>query len=469
MLVGAKIIKYFTPKEGPVPSRFAYYENEIKASLQRLASFQNVDGAWGWFKDGSSDPTITSLVVKALGQLESINIYVDPVLIDDGVNWLLQKRNKNGYWEYTGEPSPIRSSLSLTSYIFNSLMSLNIDLPPSLVDDVHCYLKENMSSMRDDPFISAMLLLTFKYSDEKRYSQVLSRHEQIIRRTREISEDEMTIHWLGGSAIGGAEQTTALCLKILHHQRRRYSVIKKGLEWLIFRRTRKGIWRNLQSTAEVIDVLLNVAEEPVFEEGSLAIALNDQPLREYTISQQNLIDLVPLIRNIPLNSQEGLNKAQIYRVGEIPFYYDLILERWDETYHLTSSLLELNRSIKELHLVKGDELVITLSLKPEEEFFQVIVEEPIPSGFTVDKPSLDHLVEAGAITEYHLLAETIVFRLNRLPKKVTELTYKITARGIGKFWQNPASIFPLHYPHLMAQSEHSSYTITKDKPKEEEA
>ncbi|MHA1910819.1 MAG: alpha-2-macroglobulin family protein, partial [Candidatus Kariarchaeaceae archaeon] len=469
ILVGAKIIKFFTPKEGSVPKRFSHYKTQIKASIQRLASFQNSDGAWGWFKAGSSDLTITSLVVKALGQLASIDIFVDTSLIDDGVNWLLQKRNEKGYWEYSGEPSPIRSSLSLTSYIFNSLMSLDIDLPPSLVDDVHFYLKENMSSMRDDPFISAMLLLTFKYSDEKRYSQVLSRHEQIIRRTRETSEDEMAIHWPGGSAIGGAEQTTALCLKILHHQRRRYSVIRKGLEWLIFRRTRKGVWRNLQSTAEVIDVLLNVTEEPIFTEGSIAISLNDQPLREYSISQDNIIDLIPLIRNIPLHSQEGVNKTQIYRVGEIPLYYDLILERWDETYHLTSSLLKLNRSINELHLVKGDELTIKLSINPTQEFYQVVIEEPIASGFTVDKPSLEHLVETGVVTEYHLMAETIVFRLNTLPNEPTELVYKVTARGVGKFWQNPASIFPLHQPHLMAQSEHSSYSISKEKPKEEES
>ncbi len=469
ILVGAKIIKFFTPKEGSEPARFSYYKTEIKACIQRLASFQNSDGAWGWFKDGSSDPIITSLVVKALGQLESIDIFVDPTLIDDGVHWLLQKRNEKGYWEYSDEPSPIRSSLSLTSYIFNSLMSLDIDLPSSLIDDVHYYLKENMSSMRDDPFISAMLLLTFKYSDEKRYSQVLSRHEQIIRRTRETSEDETSIHWPGGSAIGGSEQTTALCLKILHHQRRRVSVINKGLEWLIFRRTRKGVWRNLQSTAEVIDVLLNVAEEPVFTDGSVAISLNDQPLREYSISQDKIIDLVPLIRNIPLHSQEGVNNAQIYRVGEIPLYYDLILERWDETYHLTSSLLAIERSISDLHLIKGDELNIILSLTPKQEFYQVVLEEPIPSGFTVDKPSLELLVETGAVTEYHLLAETIVFRLNKLPNEAIELTYSVTARGVGKFWQNPASIFPLHQPHLMAQSKHSTYTISKEKPKEEES
>ena len=102
-------------------------------------------------------------------------------------------------------------------------------------------------------------------------------------------------------------------------------------------------------------------------------------------------------------------------------------------------------------------------------FYQVILEEPIPSGFTVNRPSLDRLVEKGIITEYHLLAEKIVFRLNRVLEKQMDLVYRITARGIGSFWQNPASIFPLHQPHLMAQSRHSSYTITKEKLKEEES
>ena len=60
-------------------------------------------------------------------------------------------------------------------------------------------------------------------------------------------------------------------------------------------------------------------------------------------------------------------------------------------------------------------------------------------------------------------------RLLKIVNQGIEISYVITARGTGKFWQNPATVFPLHQPHLMAQSEHSSYTITNEKPKEEQS
>ncbi|MBE2198894.1 MAG: Ig-like domain-containing protein, partial [Anaerolinea sp.] len=60
----------------------------VRASVQRLYSFQHADGGWGWWTDDASDDYQTAWVVFGLVTTDAAGYAVDPAVIERGAAWL---------------------------------------------------------------------------------------------------------------------------------------------------------------------------------------------------------------------------------------------------------------------------------------------------------------------------------------------------------------------------------------------
>ena len=453
----------------------------IHLGYQRLVSFEVNGGGFDWFGRPPANRTLT-----AYGLMEFVDMArvhdVDPALIDRTRQWLLKQRSANGSWPSDrgmlndGLASSTRRGrdpdYATTAYIAWAVF----DGAPAGVDvaSTSRYLTGVPADQIANPYTLAIVsnaLLAMNQDDAV--------VEPYLHQLREIAVRDVqakTAHWqladasgsrtmFYGSGRAGDVETTALATMALLRSGRDLPTAKAALNWLIQRKDANGTWGTTQATVLALRALVNAAGKPLGEEKArrIEMTVNGQPLDPIIIPADQVevmrqIDLTPYLQTgantVRLAETTGTGAA--YQVSDWHYLPGMAADvNQDEPLHITMRYDQDAVQVGQI-LHAGATVINRMSRTAP----MVIVDLPIPGGFTADPSDFQKLRDAGRIAKYQLTPRSVIVYLRGLePGKPLQLNYNLRAESSADVTAPPARVYEYYNPDRNSQSSPKRLTI----------
>jgi len=214
----------------------ATLNDEVKAGLERLYSFQHDDGGWGWWPDDQSRVFMTAYVVSGLGQAKDAGFKVDEDRLNKGRTWLQQT--------LSAHPDMIPDLRAYTVYA----LATTGGAPKEAVDKAWA----SRSKVSDEGL--ALIGLALDAASDGRAKEAA----QLVEKKAKVTDsdaywsgnyDELLDYW-GDTSF----ETTAFALKLIVRQDRTSGLLTKAALWLGKSRT-GDYWESTKQTSMVIQGL----------------------------------------------------------------------------------------------------------------------------------------------------------------------------------------------------------------------
>jgi uncharacterized protein YfaS (alpha-2-macroglobulin family) len=210
--------------------------DEVKAGLDRLYSFQHDDGGWGWWQEDQSTVFMTAYVVSGLGKAQDAGYTVDANRLKNGRQWL-QKT-------LAAHPNMIPD---LRAYVVYALATTG-GAPKDELDDAWGF----RDKLTDEGL--ALVGLALAATGDGRA------HDAAVALEKKAKATDVDAYW-SGNYNGLMEywddtspETTAFALKLLIAEDKKSGLIPKAAIWLGQHRT-GDYWESTEQTSMVIQGL----------------------------------------------------------------------------------------------------------------------------------------------------------------------------------------------------------------------
>ena len=214
----------------------ATLNDEVKAGLERLYSYQHEDGGWGWWQEDSSHVFMTAYVVSGLGQAQAAGYKIEDKRLSDARGWL--------HAQLAQHPDMIPD---LRAYVVYALVTTG-GAPKEDLDKVW----SSHAKLTDEGLALTGLALAAAGDSRAKDATTLLEKKATVSDTDAHwsgNYDELLDYWGDTSA-----ETTAFALKLLTTENRSSGLLTKAAVWLA--RNRDGdYWYSTKQTAMVIQGL----------------------------------------------------------------------------------------------------------------------------------------------------------------------------------------------------------------------
>jgi len=214
----------------------ATLNNEVRAGLDRLSSYQHDDGGWGWWQDDPSRVFMTAYVVSGLGQAKDAGYKIDDDRLDKARAWLQST--------LAAHPDMIADLRAYTVYA----LATTGGAPKDALDKSWA----SRGKLSDEGL--ALVGLALDAAGDSRAKDAAALLEKKAKVT------DVDAYW-SGNYDGLMEywddtspETTALTLKLLVRQNRASGLLPKAAVWLAQHRD-GDYWYSTKQTAVVIQGL----------------------------------------------------------------------------------------------------------------------------------------------------------------------------------------------------------------------
>jgi alpha-2-macroglobulin len=316
-----------------LPESLKRFEKVKVMGMAKLSEHQHSDGGWGWWKDDTSDPYMTSLVLEGLNLLKDTGYTVDKTMPERGLKWLtdnttaLEKQLSdpklvNDYNAETRRCDMARLVYTLSVYKTNPTKS------------VLAWLKAEIPKFTPEPLAYTAMALK-NLGDEAGAQQAATRLLALANKTETTVDWEHTEAMMKRLKLVGAtdysyrytgEETTALALRaMLAVYPDKEELLEQIKHWMMLHRDQNG-WCNTKTTSEVLLALLKDALLSASTSGdtvSAKILMDNILSTELTF---NGGDLFAKEKSFSLASfLPTKNSVQIQKVGQGKLYYNTLL------------------------------------------------------------------------------------------------------------------------------------------------
>ena len=214
----------------------ATLNDEVKAGIERLYSYQHDDGGWGWWPDDDSRVFMTAYVVSGLGHAKDVGYTISDDRLGKARTWLQAA--------LTAHPDMLAD---LRAYVVYALATTG-GAPKDALDKAW----DSRSKVSDEGL--ALVGLALDASSDGRAKEAATLVEKKAKANETDAYwsgnyDELLDYWGDTSP-----ETTAFALKLIARQDRSSSLLPKAALWL--GKNRSGdYWESTKQTAMVIQGL----------------------------------------------------------------------------------------------------------------------------------------------------------------------------------------------------------------------
>ncbi|MFX1499553.1 MAG: MG2 domain-containing protein [Promethearchaeota archaeon] len=286
----------------------------ILEGLARVYNFQHTDGGWGWWKDDSCKIIMTAIVVSALNQINKTGIYVNPVVIRNGIEYLISHQHSDGSWDFQEYSS---NTLEATAYIVKTLLNyynITSEIDASINKAITKFKSLWNTGEMNSPYAASLFYIATMGTS---YQNTILNDEliQYIKDTKKTegntifwdSDQSNNWYWrkLGNEIEITAFATWALAIDDFITN---YPTIQNAIRYLLNQRNRWG-WRTTADTSAVITALTaikSIASTGGFIDfnGLISVSINDHYPPQYLL---NFTDDTNIPSEIQLNLAEFIN------------------------------------------------------------------------------------------------------------------------------------------------------------------
>ncbi|XP_075938108.1 alpha-2-macroglobulin-like [Anarhichas minor] len=137
----------------------------LTSGYQRQLNYKHRDGAYSTFGSGPGNIWLTAFVVRSFAKAQSF-IYIDPIKMEESVNWLKNKQNESGCFEMSGRlfnnrmKGGVSDEVTLTAYITAAFLEMNTSVEDPRVQKSLLCLKESMRDL-SNTYTTALMAYVF--------------------------------------------------------------------------------------------------------------------------------------------------------------------------------------------------------------------------------------------------------------------------------------------------------------------
>ncbi len=428
----------------------ANLDDFVASGLKRLYDFQQDDGGWGFWQFDDSNVFITSYVVSGLLDASAAGYVVR--------DWVLE---------------------SALDYLRNNLENQLTALEP----DAAAYAYYALARAGDD--ISSLASI-FSTSDMTAYGRALASLAMIeAGNTTEaevyldalladLTERDQVAYWDSAAPRyfwnDDRVEATAYGLQALYRLRPEDARIAKIVNWLLLER-RGSRWFSTKDTAAVVRAALLIADDDT-ENQQVTVRVNGEIAETFTLNGESVtLELTDLIASE--NTLEIDNTGAAYVSANVEFFAEddltprndgiAIDRQYNKLVPTTNDVGDLVYERAPVGMLEvGDYVLATVTLKPEDAYRYVLVNEPLPAGLRVIENDQAFMLEGqsqrndffGWSYPYNgrdIRDERIDFYFTRLSDTLT-FTYIMRAETPGQFTALPSQAWLMYDPSVRGHS-----------------
>ena len=395
-------------------------------------------GGFDWFGHPPANRTLTAYGLMEFEDMARVHD-VDPKLIARTRHWLLAQRKSDGSWVPEGHrphDAPAgENRLATTAYIAWAVFA-NAKGEGNSTPTRDFLLNHAPDSIRD-PHVLALVCNAFLALDPK--GETAAPYLDRLESLKQQGDDGKQIWWqqsdearttFYGAGHSGRIETTALATLALLHGKRHSGTTRSALAWLIAQKDARGTWHSTQATVLTLKALLAAADGGSGDgERRVLVRLGEKLQREIVIPA----DQAEVLKQLDLSAflTSGRQRLELTEKTKTGAGYQVMFR-----YHVPENSQARNETLtvrldyerKELRVGETTKATAKVANNRKEKAAMVMLELPVPAGFTVSGKDFAALVENGRIARFQVQGDKILVYLRELAANTPlELSYHLRA------------------------------------------
>lgn len=497
--------------KGDLENRFGRYRSPVfdskemnrmvRKGLNRLYSFQQSDGGWGWWRDDESSPYQSAYVLQGLHAARQADVQIDGGVYDRGMQFL-----QNFTRRELGKPKNEQQIGSLQTqayiaYILSFEKRMNQDDLKTWSDDLYssrgmlnnygrCLLALAMHNMerKDEAALLLRNVLQFVERDDS--------NETAWVRT----PNQYWWFWWNNDI-----ETNAWALKALVAiDPDNDDLARRIVKWLLNNRRNGYYWRSTRDTALVIAAMTDymIVSGEADPDYALTVSIDGRPMKELEITKENMFAFDNRVALYGLHVKPGPHKITLAKKGEGALYYSAYLSYFTKEEDVTGAgneifvdreYFKLVPRTEEVRLAdpgaaatlpagqekppeatgrtelragytriplktgdavkSGDKIEVVLKITAKNTYDYLAFEDMKPAGCEPVEVRSGARWAGGVCSHVEFRDEKVVFFIGLLEQGEHVLRYKLRAETPGKFHALPTTGFAMYAPEVRAISD----------------
>ncbi|HZT78689.1 MAG TPA: hypothetical protein VFA26_00585 [Gemmataceae bacterium] len=432
------VVDYVKKARAASPAILMKSEQYLNVGYQKLLTFERPGGGFDWW--GSGEPLVWLSAYGLQEFNDMAKVYpIDRGVIDRTQKWLLKQQEPDGTWSKIGATHGVSiermgdPKLVLTSYVVWSLADSGLKAP-ELKKSV-AYIRKNVQQA-DNPYVLALAANALAAWDPKDDS-TLEVLQKLEKKQKDLPEIKGCCYPTAGQSLSYARgdsltvETTALTALAMLKTGKFTNSVNKALIYLVKAKDANGTWGSTQATILSLKALVaGLGGSPMKGEAPFAILVNGQEVAKGKVTEANA-DVMQLF-DLKEHTKVGDNRVEIKVEGETSLMYQIVgryYEPWKKLPSPTAPVLAVDIAYDRTKLSTNDLLKAkaTLRYNGDVPTYMVIVDLPVPPGFTVDGGEFAEMVASKKIEKFSVTSRQVTLYVGDVKKgdaKTFEYTLK---------------------------------------------
>jgi uncharacterized protein YfaS (alpha-2-macroglobulin family) len=477
------ILDYMKATEQISPEVQFQAEEYINLGYQRLMTFEVSGGGFSLFGDSPADRMLTAYGLQEFSDMSRVHP-VDPDMIERTAEWLFSQQGEDGSWvndrglyheDAWGDSSTGR--LPSTAYITWSLIEAGFAHDPRTQNGIR-FLQEGQSQT-DSPYVLALIANALVAYDTEAGDGLTTSTETILDRLASMATvEDKSAYWssdvqtyMGSQGSTADIETTALVTFALLRANRHPELASGGLNTLIQTKDAYGTWHTTQATILSLKALLEgTHDQREGTDASVTVSLNDGQAYTLRLTPENFDVVQMVVFDGPNLEESNLLEMKISGGGNLMYqvsgsYYlpwEMVPTTVDsEDAEPIKIAIEYDRTELKLEDLLTADVYISLTV-PDSRVDWAIIDLGLPPGFSVERQSLDEMVELGqsqtsqgelpVLERYELTGRQIILYISDLSYgNPLSFSYQLRAKYPIRAQAPASNVYDYYNPEINAE------------------
>jgi hypothetical protein len=429
------VVDYVKKARVASPSVLLKAEQYLSVGYQKLLTFERPGGGFDWWGSG---PPLVWLSAYGLQEFNDMaRVYpVDPGVISRTQAWLLKQQAADGTWSNIGATHGVSiermgdPKLLLTSYVAWSILDSMPKPPGWQKSPDYAKLKKAIDYVRDNApkadnayilALAANALAAWDAKDDSTFDVLKKVLKKLDEKKQRKPEWKAVAFPAGGQSLSYGRgdsltvETTALAVLAMLRHGGFTSSVNEALTYLVKSKGAYGDWGSTQATILSLKALI-AGLGGVEHKGTtpFTVKVNGKAVAQGKVTKDNA-DVLQLF-DLKEHLQAGDNEVSLLVKGETALMYQVVGRHFvprGKDRVVVEPLLEVGVEYDRTKLSTKDVLKATATLKYNGKVptYMVIVDLPIPPGFTADGGDFAELVKAKKVQKFSVTQRQVTLYL----------------------------------------------------------
>ena len=460
------VMQYMNVSGEVSPETVMTAESYISQGYQRILTFECNSGGFNWWEgDDPGNATLSAMAVMMLTDTKEVYETVDDAVIERTYQYLASVQKTDGSWSedthlHSNNANLSESSLRATCYTAWALAHGGFS-DTQAVQSALAYISAHAQEI-DDMYTAAMCLNALAAAGKKGAVA-----DGLVAKlvAKALVEGE-TAHWAASQTTlvdswgnSADVEATGLALYALIQVGQSFDLVAKGYRWLAEKKSGSGGWGSTQATVLALRAMVAAADKAISEPGgvgSVAVTVDGEPAGEIVIEEGT----GDVYRTLELDhlAHPGPITVELVPQGDVEYIFQVVASwylSWEDE-EPESGPLTIEVSFDKTALAVNDivEVTATVTNNMDSGTGMVIVDLPIPPGFSLMADKLVPLLESGDLSNYEKAGSQLILYVSDIPAGETkEYKYDLVALYPLKVSSGEASVYCYYDPDTRAEAE----------------